>query len=1118
MTVIDAPQRERALAPDASFVISAPAGSGKTELLIQRYLGLLARVERPEQVLAITFTRKAAAEMRERVIEALQAATAGVPCDSPHEQRTRDLASAVLAVNAQRDWQIPQSVSRLNIRTIDGFCSTLTRQMPVLSTFGAQASPVDDATPLYAEAVAELFALADSEHPVAADLRVLMLHFDNHWDRLAELLQGLLARRDQWLTLLGMHRTPEASEQRLRSTVAALVDDVLAGLAEDLGPYLGELEELQDFAARQLAGDGAAAGDTLEPEDPAYWQRLREFLLTRGGDWRKRVTAREGFPPDKGPEAARNRAMKQRMQDLLETLAPQTSLREALLDVALLPAMLTDSASWRLVLSLSHALPMLAAQLLVVFQRHGVVDHTQVAQSALDALGEDDAPTDLALRLDYRIEHILVDEFQDTSINQFELVRRLTRGWAEHNAANPQVPRTYCIVGDGMQSIYGFRDANVGLFLRARESGFNGVLPEYLELQANFRSREGVVTWVNDCFARVFPPRDDIGRGEVSFREARAVKPASPDPAVNLEVFAGEGAAAAEVEWLCAGVSAALAADSSTTVAVLGRSRPQLQPFLQGLRQRGIPFTAQDMDRLSSSSVVLDLFTLVRALANRADRVAWLALLRAPWCGLTLADLLAVSRAGGSQVDILALAADDSVRAGLSEDGARRLAHLHACMAWAEQQRDRASLRAWTEQLWWRLGGAATAADSAALADAEQFFSLLEQADLDGRGLDVRWLEAQLERLYASNAHPASRVAVMTLHKAKGLEFDHVFIPALARASASDGRPLLLWDEYTAGSGHSGFLLAADDHSESDSPGLYNYLARQRKRKSRLENTRLLYVGATRAIGYLNLSATLGIDEKSGEPRPPGAASLLACIWPAVASQARVTGTEAPAAGPEEDLPGNLWRLAQLPGANTAASPAPGDEAQPTGTADNRPVPLENRLERTIGSVVHWALEQLAQQATLPDTLTEALLEACRWALQSAGLQGSVLEDALARVQAAVQRTLDDAQAGRWLLAADHTEAYCELPLTWVDGRGTPRDVIIDRCFVDRDSGERWVIDYKTSEPRAGEPVAEFLAQEAARYGPQLAAYRDALCELGPEPVRCALYFTALARLHEVTW
>jgi ATP-dependent helicase/nuclease subunit A len=184
--IVDASERAAAIDVTQSFCVSAPAGSGKTELLIQRYLALLARVQRPEQVLAITFTRKAAAEMRARVVEALQTALDGTVCSTAHQQVTRELALLTLAANEREGWQILRDITRLNIRTIDSFCAWLTRQMPILSQVGGQAQALDDPDALYVEAVLELYKLLDDEHPVAVDLAALLLHFDNNWERLQE--------------------------------------------------------------------------------------------------------------------------------------------------------------------------------------------------------------------------------------------------------------------------------------------------------------------------------------------------------------------------------------------------------------------------------------------------------------------------------------------------------------------------------------------------------------------------------------------------------------------------------------------------------------------------------------------------------------------------------------------------------------------------------------------------------------------------------------------------------------------------------------------------------------------------------------------------------------------
>src|SRR6185503_2266111 len=163
--IADAKPREAALDVRRSFIVQAPAGSGKTELLVQRYIRLLGAVEKPEEIVAITFTIKAAAEMRARVL-------ANLP-------------------NAG------EIAHRLRIQTIDAFCASLTRQMPVVSGFGAQPGVVEDAREHYDEAARRVLMELT---PAAA--RVL-LHLDNNLDTAAGMLASMLARRDQWLRKTG---------------------------------------------------------------------------------------------------------------------------------------------------------------------------------------------------------------------------------------------------------------------------------------------------------------------------------------------------------------------------------------------------------------------------------------------------------------------------------------------------------------------------------------------------------------------------------------------------------------------------------------------------------------------------------------------------------------------------------------------------------------------------------------------------------------------------------------------------------------------------------------------------------------------------------------------------
>ncbi|MGA9032056.1 MAG: UvrD-helicase domain-containing protein, partial [Sulfuricaulis sp.] len=142
--IADAAARARALTPDQSFIVQAPAGSGKTELLTQRYLRLLSCVDHPEEIVAITFTRKAANEMRNRVLEALEKAKGPRP-EMPNEATTWELAKAALARDETEGWNVIASPERLRVSTIDSFCAALTRQMPMLSHLGAPPAVVEDA-------------------------------------------------------------------------------------------------------------------------------------------------------------------------------------------------------------------------------------------------------------------------------------------------------------------------------------------------------------------------------------------------------------------------------------------------------------------------------------------------------------------------------------------------------------------------------------------------------------------------------------------------------------------------------------------------------------------------------------------------------------------------------------------------------------------------------------------------------------------------------------------------------------------------------------------------------------------------------------------------------------
>ena len=532
--------RREALDVTRSFLVQAPAGSGKTELLIQRFLALLAIVERPEAIVAMTFTRKAAGEMRERIVAALRAARDDAPADGAHRQRTRELALRALARDEALGWQLCAHPARLAIVTIDAYCAGLNAQAPLAAKLAGRPRYVDRPAALYRRAVGAALAAAS---PDDARWRRLLAHLDNDTARLTDFIVGLLARREQWLPLLvGGEATRAALERVLITEVEGELAVAAAALPAELAATLARLLR---HAADQLVDDpealawrriGEAGGcPTVAAAALGDWRSLADWLLVKSeARLRATVTVRQGFPAaGRGAGAAERTQAKADMLALLAALSAAPGFAAALDTVRALPAAGYGGDAWAVAEALFAVLPQVAAHLTLVFAAERSIDFTQGTLAALQALGGGDDPQELLLRLDAAVAHLLLDEFQDTSYAQLELVSRLTSGWTRGDG------RTLFAVGDPMQSIYRFRAAEVRLFVEAQqERRIGGLEVEPLALRRNFRSREGLVDWVNAVFPAVLGARSDPWQGAVAFAPAVAEHASTPGTAATLELVA----------------------------------------------------------------------------------------------------------------------------------------------------------------------------------------------------------------------------------------------------------------------------------------------------------------------------------------------------------------------------------------------------------------------------------------------------------------------------------------------------------------------------------------------------------------------------------------------------
>lgn len=1166
---IDARVRERALDPQRSFIVQAPAGSGKTELLTRRVLTLLATVDEPEQVLAITFTRKAASEMRDRVIETLaRAADSDAPVAEGHAAAGIALAKAVLARDAAHGWQLLRNPARLNLRTIDSLATQFATRLPVVSALGAPSGVVDDASALYREAATRFIdaRLATLDH--------VLLQLGNRLERAVTLFADLLGRRDQWKRYVyASGDDDDALREYLEAMLAELVESRLQVLRASVPPAAETgLPPLLARAARHRAAlaDADPGGridhgweallgrDALPSADPdalAAWRAVRSALLTGGGELRKTLTRNEGCPTSKADaslldtDISELRAHKAALMAMLEDLREPSNGERAhdfvacLLEVAGLPAPHYEDEQWALLSQLLTALPELLLELQVVFAERQVVDFPEMAERAQRALGTEEAPTDLALAMDLRLRHVLVDEFQDTSRTQFALFERIVGEWS------PDDGRTFFAVGDPMQSIYRFRDGDVTLFGEAQASGIGPVPLESLRLETNFRSAPAVVDWINDGFTTIFPDSADPDIGAVPYAPSRAYL--SGDGEVHVHPGIGSDADA-EADVVARLAAAAGQGDDAHSVAILLRSRAQATAIFAALRRAEVRYRAIDMDLLGERPVVRDLTSLCLALRYPHDRLHWLALLRSPCAGLVLDDLHALMH-GSGRIAVVDLLRDEERLALLSGDGRRRAARLFDVLEPAVRRAPRAPVVPWVEACWLQLGGPSVCRDATDVDAAERCIARLQALENDGQLYQRAILASAMNALYAAPLADA-RVQVMTLHKAKGLEFDTVILPALDRSPRQDDSRLLDWFESTI-DGEPRLLLAPIEERGLPSArrhGINRMVRDARRRADRQETLRLLYVACTRARRFLHLLGKVPI-KADGDLATPRSGSLLMSLWPlleatfeAAASRASSVATM-PELAPGETAelfgdalpePPALQRLAVdwRPPAMRCfeTSPSAADGVRPPGSAGFLPeigqvdevVPWRAGAGREIGTVVHRQLQYLATVGWRDPGLDTGLdtgldrgfdrgfdrgydpRPVARRQLRQLGVPTVSLDAAVERVALAVSNTLGD-ERGAWILRP-HAEARSEWALTTVDeASGRLVNVIVDRSFVDAD-GTRWIIDFKTADHKDGGDRDRFLDREQDRHREQLEHYAAIIGRHEARPVRLGLYFPML--------
>ncbi len=1063
----DQEARRRAVDPARSVILQAPAGSGKTTVLIKRLLVLLAQADSPEEILAITFTRKAAAEMALRVAQIL---------NSPSET-----AQAVRARSEARGWRLVENPGRLRIQTLDALNRALALQLPLAARGSGSLSVLPQPGNAYRTAARRTLLDAQSDLALRPDVQLLFERMENDFARCETLLAGMLEKRTHWLPYL----VGDAAQQLAARVQESLERVVRARLAWAQQLLSGTLVQ-EGLSLVAAAAEHLQPGPTTpaEPSSQRQWQTLANLALTRQGRWRKRLSVQEGFPPA-------DALLKRRGTAWLAELAVQPGALELLNEIQLLPDPQLSGDETQVLGVLARLLGLAVAELEVVFNELGRVDYPAIAAAARAALGSMDEPTDLALRLDSRIRHILVDEFQDTSLEQTRLLALLTAGWA------PGDGRTLFLVGDPMQSIYGFREAEVGMFLAARSAGIGSVLLEPLTLRRNFRSAPELVQWNNAVFARCFPQVDDPRTSSVAYAPSIAARAVAVAGGVHLHRvapgdFAGEARAITRV------VAQLRAAQPQASIAVLVSARTHAGPIVAALEAQQLAVAGVDLVPLAQLSIVRDLTALTQALDHLGDRTAWLAILRAPWCGLSLKQ---ISRVAGAPrgATVWERLCDPQLQAGLEPQAWARVQRLQQILAASFEESaqtygsGRESLARRVESAWLRLGGPAACAQDADPEHARAYFDALRQWSQEPDWSGPQELPQRLKRLFARHAVTGGPVVqIMTIHHAKGLEFDHVILPGLGRQRRRHEQGLLQWLDLPRGTSGSDLLMVAVPPAAAAGPtALGRYVSRLQDQRERNEATRLLYVAATRAREQLHLFGQLDAAPRAG--------TLLERLWPALQADFPQHPPVLPdTAAPQS--PASLrrrvplqrlcagWQLPPLPaGARPQMLPIAAYEAPPVDTGADLVELAVCEILRSLARRRHWP------------GVAEGML--APWVTARLQRLGCAAEGLPAGVTAGVellQVCLADARL-EWIFASlstPHAQAETPLALSGMFG-GRLTSARVDISFTD-EAGTRWLIDIAPRPPDL----------EAA-FGLRLARHLHLAQSLDAMPARAAIYLPA---------
>jgi ATP-dependent helicase/nuclease subunit A len=1085
----------RAANPRNSVWVAASAGTGKTKVLTDRVLALLLAGSAPERLLCLTFTKAAAAEMDNRI--AARLAGWATAADATLRDELAPLLGAppdeVQMIGARRLFaRLLDAAGGIRIETIHAFCQSLLRRFPLEAGLPPHFQVMDEreAGELMADAREQMLAEPGLDDAVARiTARV-------HEQQFPELMAQLANERGRLTRLFEQHGGAAAAELALRRRLGLRPQDDEDSLTAE------HLAALDRGEAKQVAGALASGKDSDAKRGAAMLAWLE------GGapfeEWRSALLTQEDAP------------RKTLCTNAVEAARPGT--RAWLEAEAARTAGLTDRLKALHAVALTAALLLLAERLIAIYQEHKArrarLDYDDLILHTISLLQQDGGATWVLYKLDGGIDHLLIDEAQDTNPDQWEVIRALTAEFFAGSGRHEAGRRTVFAVGDAKQSIYSFQRADPREFeasrarLAAEVPAAGGGWDE-VALEVSFRSVAVVLQAVDAVLAGaggagVAPPHERVHHA--AFREGMAGQvelwqPVDPRPQDEeapwkppVERQEGDNPQARLARLVAARIHAMIARQevlpskgrpiAAGDVMVLVRRRNRFVDLLvKSLKRLGVPVAGADRMVLTEQLAVMDLMALAQVLLLPEDDLTLACVLKGPLVGLSEEELFELAwRRQGTLWQALQRSRFGAALAQLSELMAK-------VDRWTPHELFSHVLgHGGKQRLLARLGPEAE-------DPIDEFIALtlaFEQSHPPSLQGFLHWLQQGGTEIKRDLDQGEGRVRIMTVHGAKGLQAPILFLPDTLQKPRR--RPALLWLEgglplWPFKGGICGEVQAAQAAQDAARDAEYR---------------RLLYVAMTRAEDRLFICGYNGRQKAPEdcwyalvrEALAPLAENADDAALAALGHDSRVLRLSAPqraavpaaARGPAPAAPPPLpgWARGSVPQEPVPPRPLAPSRPEPEPPPAASPVGPGESASRQRGMLIHRLLQSLPDLAEGERAKAAArFLGRPAWGLSFA---------AQAEIAAEAARVMQDPAFA--LLFGPGSRA--EVPLIGQLG-GRVVSGRVDRLWVGTEAV--LVVDYKIDRRPPAHPPAAYVRQ--------MAAYRGVLACLYPgRAVRCALLWT----------